>query len=226
MLETLSEKSEEKTEINIKEDIMELMLEISENGIGILVQNVLTNTLPIASGICQIVKQAKSLYERNLIKQTSKFIEGLNSKKISEEKKQKYIEKIRNNDSNTKDELERIALIINQNIIEEKSYILGKFMIAYINEEISKDKFFELTEALDKIITTDLKIVYELYRENTPNSDIDIRTYEQYKVERLLSTGICSFYHGGIKVRELNHGPRESVTKNEFGELFAKLVFE
>ena len=226
MLETLSEKSEEKTEINIKEDIMELMLEISENGIGILVQNVLTNTVPIASGISQIIKQAKSLYERNLIKQTSKFIEGLNSRKISEEKKQKYIEKIRNNDSNTKDELERIALIINQNIIEEKSYILGKFMIAYINEEISKDKFFELTEALDKIITTDLKIVYELYRENTPNSDIDIRTYEPYKIDRLLATGICSLNKAGLTVKDINGTPREYIIKNKFGELFAKLVFE
>lgn len=226
MLEALGKKSEEKTEINAKEEIGELIIEASVNGIGNLVQNVLTSTLPIASVITQVIKQAKSLHEKNLLKQLFQFINGLNSREISEENKQKYINKIKNNDSKTQEELERIALIINQNIIEEKSYILGKFMIAYINEEISKDKFFELAEALDKIITIDLKMVYELYRENNTKQDVEIKTYEPYKVERLLATGICSFYHGGIKVRELSNGPRESVTKNEFGKLFFRLAFE
>lgn len=61
-----------------------------------------------------IIKTGEKIYNKNLEKQTIKFIESLNKQEISEENIKKYKEKVFKNDKKTKEEIERVLLYLNK----------------------------------------------------------------------------------------------------------------
>lgn len=224
----ISKKNKKLNLYNEKNSLSDCFIDIiantTEKSIVEVANNVVVSQFPIASTISTIVKVSQSIYDKYKIKQTAKFIEGIRSQTISEENKNLYIEKLKENDDKTIKELERVLLILRKMESEEKSLVLGKFYVAFINKEIDEDKFFELSEALERVMITDLYLAYDLYKE-VPKDGISVTIYDTYKPDRLISTGIVSLNPEAIKLRELtSNGRRDTFKKNGFGELFVKLA--
>lgn len=213
-----------KLQESISEDLELISLDGIETTIEMLLDNEIIEKIPIANIAMSIIKTGEMVYNKNLLKQTIKFIESLKHQKIDKEKLDKYKQKVLKNDKKQKEEIERILLYLNQNIEIEKSRLLSKFFSAYINQEMNWDKFCEFATVLNQIFITDLQTLYEVYKD-TKNKEATVIIYESYKISRLISTGLLSNYSGAITVRELSEkGSREIYEKNGFGEMFVRIA--
>ena len=120
-------------------------LDILEIGIDSIFENEILKSIPIAKIFFGIGKAVINLHDRNLLKQTFEFIKSLNNKEISEEKLNKYKNKI-SDISVAEKELGRVLILLNSFIDKEKSQILALLFRAYVNEDISWESFCEYSE--------------------------------------------------------------------------------
>ena len=102
-------------------------------------------------------------------------------------------------------------------------------MTYFFNCDINS--FFDFTLILANIYATiinqifieDLPIIYDIYKDE----ETKVVIYENYKISRLMSTGLLSNYSGAITVQELANGKsgvRNIFEKNGLGELFVKIA--
>jgi len=205
------------------DNIESISLDGIESLTDIILSNEIIEKIPIANVASAIIKTGEMIYNKNLLKQTTNFIESLNGQEVSKEKLEKYRKKFLNDDKKQKAELERVLLYLNKNIDIEKSRLLAKFYVAYVNEEIKWEKFCEFASVINQIFIDDLTIIYNIYKDEP----VKVVIYESYKISRLMAIGLLSNYSGAITVQELSSGKtgvREIYEKNELGELFVKIA--
>ncbi len=205
------------------DNIESISLDGIESLTDIILSNEIIEKIPIANVASAIIKTGEMIYNKNLLKQTTNFIESLNGQEVSKEKLEKYRKKFLNDDKKRKAELERVLLYLNKNIDIEKSRLLAKFYVAYVNEEIKWEKFCEFASVINQIFIDDLTIIYNIYKDEP----VKVVIYESYKISRLMAIGLLSNYSGAITVQELSSGKtgvREIYEKNELGELFVKIA--
>lgn len=205
------------------DNIESISLDGIESLTDIILSNEIIEKIPIANVASAIIKTGEMIYNKNLLKQTTNFIESLNRQEVSKEKLEKYRKKFLNDDKKQKAELERVLLYLNKNIDIEKSRLLAKFYVAYVNEEIKWEKFCEFASVINQIFVDDLTIIYNIYKDEP----VKVVIYESYKISRLMAIGLLSNYSGAITVQELSSGKtgvRKIYEKNELGELFVKIA--
>ncbi len=208
---------------SIFENFSDTLLDLAEISIDTLIDDNIISAIPIVKTILGVRKTIKNIHDKNLLKQTLIFIKTLNSQTIDEENLNKYKKEIYANKEKQEEELGRILLILDTIKDKEKSILLAKFYLAYVNQEITWEKFSEYADVIERIFVSDINTIFELYKD-TKDKEISIIQYEKYKVDRLIATGLLSMYSGSIKVRELANGNRETFEKNGFGELFSKIA--
>lgn len=96
-------------------------------------------------------KTAQNIHDRNLLKQTLKFIQTFNEKKL-----QKYKKKIEQDPKRAEEELGRVLIILNNTVEIKKSELLGKIFRAYVDERIVWEQFGELSEAISRLFISDI----------------------------------------------------------------------
>lgn len=205
------------------DNIESISLDGIESLTDIILSNEIIEKIPIANVASAIIKTGEMIYNKNLLKQTTNFIESLNGQEVSKEKLEKYRKKFLNDDKKRKAELERVLLYLNKNFDIEKSRLLAKFYVAYVNEEIKWEKFCEFASVINQIFIDDLTIIYNIYKDEP----VKVVIYESYKISRLMAIGLLSNYSGAITVQELSSGKtgvRKIYEKNELGELFVKIA--
>lgn len=217
------DKLQKKDEEKICRSSEECLLDCVETLIDEVSKNPIIRSLPLAGIVMAIIDICEVTYNKNLQHQTIKFIEELKNNKVSDDKREKYIRKLKNEGKMEK-EIKIVLLWLNKNVEETKSKLLAKFYVAVINEEISWDKFCEFATVIDKIFVEDLSTLYDIYKD-VQNEETSITMYEPYKISRIISTGLLSNYSKGMTVGELaGNRPREIFEKNGFGELFVKIA--
>lgn len=100
---------------------------------------------------------------------------------------------------------------------------MAKFYASYVNQEINWSKFCEYATIINQIFIEDLPIIYDIYKDE----ETKVVIYENYKISRLMATGLLSNYSGAITVQELSKGKsgvRNIYEKNVLGELFVKIA--
>ena len=208
---------------NILDNIESISLDGIESLTDIILKNEIIEKVPIANIASTIIKTGEMIYNKNLFRQTVSFIESLNKQEISKEKVEKYKEKVFKNEKRESEEIERVLLYLNKNIDTEKSRLLAKFYASYVNQEINWNKFCEYATIINQIFIEDLPIIYDIYKDE----ETKVVIYENYKISRLMSTGLLSNYSGAITVQELSNGKsgvRNIFEKNVLGELFVKIA--
>lgn len=208
---------------NILDNIESISLDGIESLTDIILKNEIIEKVPIANIASAIIKTGEMIYNKNLFRQTVSFIECLNKQEISKEKVEKYKEKVFKNEKRESEEIERVLLYLNKNINTEKSRLLAKFYASYVNQEINWNKFCEYATIINQIFIEDLPIIYDIYKDE----ETKVVIYENYKISRLMSTGLLSNYSGAITVQELSNGKsgvRNIFEKNVLGELFVKIA--
>lgn len=212
---------------SFKKSLFETSVEGILNESEFIVDNLLDNevikSIPIANVILGICKTTKNLYDYNLLKQTYNFLETFNAKKINPKKLEKYKKKINENNNFEKKEIGRILMILNGIIDDEKSKLLAKFYRAYVNEEITWDKFCEFSDVITRIFVSDIPTVFEIYKE-IKNVEASVIAYDKYRTDRLIAIGLLSTNSKGLTVADINGNERENFERNGLGELFVRIA--
>jgi hypothetical protein len=163
------------------DDVTDLCIDLTEIGIDSVMDEGVLSEVPIAKTIVALGKTGLALRERNMLKQTLTFIRAFNSETISDEQLQKYKDKISNNKYAEK-ELGRVLYLLDRNIDEAKSAILGKIYNAYVNGKIGWDRFCELSEVNERMLISDYRMLLSDEKMQYTNGN--------YAISRLIALGI------------------------------------
>ena len=203
---------------SLSKNIVPVSVEFLENGIDELISNNVLRNIPILNSICGVIRVGKDLRERNLLVQTSTFLSEFNSGTIDEEKLQKYKEKLKD-DKKKISELERVLLILNNNIDVEKSKYLAKLFTAYINEQITWDEFCEFSDITNRFYMEDYRILRMFWdNRSTPN----MKAGDEFRAERIYSAGIVGINPAAVgNGTHVVHGRK----LNHLGKTYCDIIF-
>ena len=157
-----------------------------EDTLDSLINNEALEGIPILKAVLGLCKTGSAIYERNLMRQTVAFLLGLNNGSLTEEQITAYRERVFKNEKKTKQELERILIVLNQQIDVQHSHILGLFYRAYIDQKIDWNTFCELDEINRRMFTNDYDVLFnfEMLEET------EMQQADHYRVDRLASLGL------------------------------------
>lgn len=172
-------------EISLFDPILsDASIEMVEMGIDSMLDDGLFKSIPIVNVLIGVKRTAQNIHDRNLLRQTMKFIKTFNEKSISEEKVRKYREKLLENPHYAENELGRVIILLNSTIDLKKSEILAKFYREYINEVIDWDKFCELSDVNSRVFLDDIKLLIDVYNKQVTNT-IGLMIYQTKRLESL-----------------------------------------
>ena len=97
-------------------------INMAELGIDSLLDDGMFKSIPIVSTLIGIGKTAQNLHDRNLLKQTVKFINTFNERTISPKKLQDYKNHLNSNSKYAEEELGRVLILLNSNI-DTKNFV-------------------------------------------------------------------------------------------------------
>ena len=184
------------------------IMEFAEDEIDDLIQNQTFKNIPILGTISSFIKIGKDFRERNLLRQTAIFYSEFTSRRISESKLREYRNKLKD-DKKLIEELERILILLDRNIDDEKSRYIAKLYIACIENKIKWEEFCEFTDITNRFYIEDYRILRMLWDRRSRNQ---IKADDEFRVERIYSTGMVGInpatIGGGAHVvqgRKLNH---------------------
>ena len=201
--------------INPTLDVMEIPID------DLFEDDSLLEALPVLKTIHSVGKSYVAIRDKYLFRRLVVFIQEINTGDVSQEDKDKYIEKL----DKTKvlnAELERLLLFIDQCSYEEQSRYLGRFFKAYIKGEISWEVLQELAEANQRMFIGDYKVLQYVYSlENATH----IKHDQESSVNRLVSIGLITdlrIKNDGIMMVE--QAKDEGLQLTVFGKVFCRYM--
>lgn len=198
-------------------------VDLIELGIDSVLDDGIFKSIPIASLLIGVAKTSQNIHDRNLLRQTLKFIKTFNAGTISVKKLNSYKEKIENDTNKREAELGRVLIILNQTVELKKSEILAKLFRAYVMEAINWDMFCELTDVANRLFLSDLALLIDIYNKKVS----DTTQCVEYQAERLISLGLLN---SATKSMTISSGTTSKTDKyltiNSLGSLFCRIVQE
>jgi F0F1-type ATP synthase alpha subunit len=113
-------------EDTLAESTIDIISDIAEVGLDAVLDDGLLKDIPIISTAVSLFKIGKTIHDRVYVKQLGVFIDEIKKHTVNEEKRQKYINKIRENEAFRNKELEYLLAIIARYIGYEKPRMLAK----------------------------------------------------------------------------------------------------
>ena len=155
-----------------------------------------------------------------MLKQTIKFINTFNQRSISQEKINKYRNKLESQPKYAEEELGRVIICLNSTVDLKKSELLGKFYHAYVEEIINWDTFCEMSDITSRLFVSDLQLLYDIYHlQITDTTQCPI-----YKADRLIALGLLDSATKSVIVSSSNGSQTQRyIQVNELGKLFCEL---
>lgn len=186
-----------------------------EDTLDSLINNEAVESIPILKTLIGFCKTGAAIHERNLMRQTIAFLLGLKNGSLTEEQIAAYRKKVFKNQKRALQELERILIVLNQQIDVQHSQILGLFYRAYVDQKIDWNTFCELDEINRRMFTSDYNVLFnfELFEET------ETQHADRYRVDRLASLGLLQPMEGKQTWGDVENG----TTKYELssiGEIF------
>ena len=168
-----------------------------------------------------IGKTAQNIHDRNLLKQTIKFINTFNEKTISPAKIEKYRKKIKDKPQFAEEELGRVIILLNSNVEIKKSELLAMFYCSYINEEIDWSTFCEFSDITSRLFISDLQLLYEIYRGNIS----DTSQCPVYKADRLIALGLLDSAMKSMSIGSVSGSQTQRyIQTNNLGKQFCSIT--
>lgn len=131
------------------------------------------------------VKTILTVREDILLQKTYATAQAVNAKSIAPEELEKYRKKLENREF-AMAEVGRLIDLIDKSTEIRKCKILGNAYRHRISNEITYEQFYELTEALNRIFTTDISILIEAHQ----SGGVGMDSNESYKLDRLIALGL------------------------------------
>ena len=193
---------------------------MAELGIDSLLDESIYKSIPVVSLLVGIGKTAQNIHDRNLLKQTIKFINTFNEKSISPEKIKKYRKKLQSNPKYAEEELGRVIILLNSNVELKKSELLGKFYRAYVNETIDWDTFCEFSDITSRLFMSDLRLLYDIYHLQVS----DTSQCPVYKADRLIALGLLDSATKSMTISSSTGSQTQRyIQTNSLGKLYCQI---
>lgn len=160
--------------------------DMAELGIDSLLDDGIFKSIPVVSLLIGVGKTSQNIHDRNLLRQTIKFINTFNERSISQDKINKYRKKLHSKPKFAEEELGRVLILLNSNIELKKSELLGKFYHAYVDDIIDWNTFCELSDITSRLFISDLQLLHDIYYLKVS----DTSQCANYKAERLIALGL------------------------------------
>ena len=197
--------------------------DLSELGIDLLLDDGVLKDIPIVSTLVGLTKTAQNIHDRNLLKQTVKFINTFNEKTIDRKKLEMHKNKLNDNPKFAESELERVIILLNSNIDLKKSEILAKFYVAYVEEKINWQQFCELTDVTSRLFIADLEILLAVFKKNIT----DTNQCESYQVDRLIALGLLNTTTKSVTISsEQNSETIRYIQTGSLGNRYCQIIFQ
>jgi hypothetical protein len=193
--------------------------DIAELGIDSLLDGGVFKSIPVVSLLVGIGKTAQNIHDRNLLKQTIKFINTFNEKSISKEKVDKYKKHLQENPHFAEEELGRVIILLDSNVDLIKSELLAKFYRAYVSEEISWDVFCELSEVNSRLFLSDISFLYDVYYRRIS----DTTQCATYQADRLIALGLLDSAPKDVYVGSSGGHTNRYIQINSLSKIFCSL---
>lgn len=194
--------------------------EMAELGIDSLLDESIYKSIPVVSLLVGVGKTAQNIHDRNLLKQTIKFINTFNEKSISPEKLNKYQKKLQSNPKYAEEELGRVIILLNSNVELKKSELLGKFYRAYVNETIDWDTFCEFSDITSRLFVSDLQLLYDIYHLQVS----DTSQCPVYKADRLIALGLLDSATKSMTISSSTGSQTQRyIQTNSLGKLYCQI---
>ncbi len=196
-------------------------LEIGELGIDSLLDTGTFQGIPIVGMLVGLGKTAQNIHDRNLLKQTVKFINTFNDGSIPRETLEKKRAQLAVDSKFAEEELGRVLILLNANVDLSKSELLAKFYKAYVSEEIDWPTFCECSDIISRMFVSDLALLKGIAEHKVT----DTTQCKHYQAERLIPLGLLD---SSMKSTIITNGKGKStlyISTNELGNLFCKIAF-
>ena len=195
-------------------------LDMAELGIDSLLDDGIFKSVPIVNVLVGIGKTAQNRHDRNLLKQTIKFINTFNEKSISDNKLQKYKEHLYNNPRFAEEELGRVLITLNSNVDLKKSEILARFYRAYVEQKINWNNFCELSEVTSRMFISDINLLFAIYNKQIS----DTSQCHVYQAERLIALGLLDSAMKSMSIGSVSGSHTQRfIQTSELGNIFCAL---
>ena len=195
--------------------------DMAELGIDSLLDDGVFKSIPVVSLLIGVGKTAQNIHDRNLLKQTIKFINTFNEKTISPAKIEKYRKKIKDKPQFAEEELGRVIILLNSNVEIKKSELLAMFYRSYINEEIDWSTFCEFSDITSRLFISDLQLLYEIYRGNIS----DTSQCPVYKADRLIALGLLDSAMKSMSIGSVSGSQTQRyIQTNNLGKQFCSIT--
>lgn len=202
--------------------LSESMKGLADIGIDSLLDESIFESIPIVNLMIGATKTAQNIHDRNLLKQTVKFINTFNEGSVKRDKLEKHREKLKNDKKFAEDELGRVIILLNANIDLKKSELLAKFYKAYIEEIINWSDFCEFADVTSRAFIMDLKILKSVFDKKIT----DTTECETYQVERLVALGLINTTTKSMTIGSQDNTQTERyVQLSSLGRVFCSITF-
>jgi hypothetical protein len=194
--------------------------DMAEIGIDSLLDEGIFKSIPIVSLLVGVGKTAQNIHDRNLLKQTRKFINTFNEKTIPSALVEKYRKKLQDKPQFAEEELGRVIILLNSNVELKKSELLAKFYRSYVSEEIDWSVFCEFSDITSRLFISDLQLLYEIYYGHIS----DTSQCPVYKADRLIALGLLDSAMKSMSIGSSSGSHTQRyIQTNDVGKLYCHI---
>lgn len=198
-------------------------VDIAELGIDSLLDDGVFKSIPIVSTLIGFGRTAQNIHDRNLLRQTIKFINTFNEKSISSKKMEKYKNRLDSNSKYAEEELGRVIILLNSNVDLKKSELLAKFYRSYVNEDIDWSIFCELSDITSRLFISDLHLLFEVYKKKIS----DTSQCQTYQADRLIALGLLDSAMKSMSISSVSGSQTQRyIQVNNLGKLFCEIALQ
>lgn len=141
---------------SLTEEAATVSSELLEVGLDAILEDGLLKDIPLLSTAVSIYKIGNSIKERHNIKKLNSFLNELNNGIVDDFQREEYIRDFVENKKIRNKELEYILVLIERYLSEDRSRLLAKLYLAYLENRIVWDEFVMYAEILDRLFKLDI----------------------------------------------------------------------
>lgn len=141
----------------LAEESVSCLGEYAEIGLDAVMEEGILKDIPIVSTAISLYKIGSSINERHNLKKLLIFLNELNNGILDEQKRKEYQQKFQSNEKFRNQEIEYLLVLIDRYISYDKSQMLAKLYLAYLDEKIIWDEFTMYAEVIDRFLPLDYR---------------------------------------------------------------------
>lgn len=156
---------------SISDKAASIAADLAEVSLDAVLDDGLLKDVPIISTVIGLYNIGHSVKERQYIRKFASFIERFNKGIVSEEQRDYYKSKVRDDTNQRSKEIEYLLILIDRYVDNDKAEKLAKLFLAYLDDLISWQELAKYAEVLDQILPGDYQELEKQKWNDIKNTD-------------------------------------------------------